>query len=145
MIPAGSARGMRATTLRSLGVFRRIPEGFNAITWAIEHAPALTGEERAELAASIWASIADMGDEISDDWRQQAGAHLLALADERDERDRAALKAQLASASADLLDELIPIVRSPRFDAELPEDLRPIGRALCARSWIRALALEIEP
>ena len=42
-----------------------------------------------------------------------------------------------------MLDELVAITRSPRFE-EVNDDLRPAARALCVRSYIRALTLELE-
>jgi hypothetical protein len=122
----------------------RIPAGFNAIDWAIANVATLSDAERAELEASSWAKVADAGADVAAAWREEAGAHLLALAEERADPEQAALTSQLLSAQAELVAHLAEFAGDPRFDT-VPDDLRPLARALAARTYVRALALAVEP
>lgn len=127
-------------------MWERIPADFNAISFAIDTVPTLDENERQELEASPWARVPDQGGQIADDWRQQAGAALVAIGDtSAADPARAAVLSQLLTAQATMVEDLVELTRSPRFDRELPEDLRPAARALCARSYFRALMLEVDP
>src|SRR5436305_538963 len=99
-----SARGgRRALVALPAAMHERIPPGFNVISYAIETAPTLTGEELRELEASPWASVPDRGEEVAELWRQEAGAALLTIAEESGtDPERAALLSQLRTAQAAL-------------------------------------------
>lgn len=126
-----------------------IPPGFDPVAFAVETAPQLAAEERAELEASTWAKIAEYaerGDEgrITELLRNEAGGHLRTLGERDAEPQEAALRSQALTAQADLVEAFAQLARDPRFD-ELDANLRSLARALAVRTLVRAIALHLDP